>query len=415
MIIRRDYYLGKLIRKKNNGLVKIITGMRRSGKSFLLFNLFKTHLLESGIEKNHIIEVAFDDYANKELRNPDAFYPMVKEQLSDIKNYYLLLDEVQLLGDFEAVLNGLLRISNLDIYVTGSNANFLSKDIITEFRGRGDEIHIFPFSFSELMQVRKDRSAAFREYCTFGGLPPVVLLDSKDDKRSLLGSLYLETYVQDIINRNSIRNDDELKDLISILSSEIGSLANPQRIADTFKSVNHANISPNTISKYIGFLEDSFIISEAQRYDVKGRKYIGTPKKYYFTDMGIRNHIINYRQDEPTHIMENVIYNEILARGYNPDVGVVEIQKREDNGKPSRSQLEIDFICNKASERIYIQSAWMIPDKQKLEQETRPLRMSGDSFKKIILVQNGQDPWYTEDGILVMDVIDFLMDSKALD
>lgn len=412
----RKYYLDKLILKKHNGLIKVITGIRRCGKSYLLFTLFKEHLIECGVTDDHIIEVAFDSFESRKLRDPDILYPYIKEQIRDNEKYYILLDEVQLLGSFEEVLNGLIRISNADVYVTGSNAKFLSKDIITEFRGRGDELHINPLTFSEFMaEYDGDKYDGWNEYILYGGLPPVVNLKTPEQKIELLKNLVSEVYINDIIGRNNIKNPHELDELLNILSSSIGSLTNPKKIADTFKSVKNVNISQNTVKNYLEYLCDAFLISSAYRYDIKGRNYIDTPLKYYFTDIGLRNAKINFRQLEETHTMENMIYNELLSRDFNVDVGVVPLNQKNESGKSIKTNLEIDFVCNKASKRYYIQSAFALPDENKLKQEQNSLLRINDGFKKIIIVKNCPAPYYTENGILMLGLFDFLSDPSAID
>lgn len=416
MEIKRDYYLNKLIAKKHNGLIKVVTGIRRCGKSYLLFSLFKKHLLESGTNKSHIIEIAFDSFENKKFRDPEVLYPYIKEQLVDDKMYYILLDEVQLLGEFESVLNGLMRIDNVDVYVTGSNARFLSRDIITEFRGRGDELHIQPLSFAEFMSVYNgNKYDGWNEYVLYGGLPPVVLLPTSEQKIELLKNLFQETYINDIVGRHSIKNKAEFEELIDILSSGIGSLTNPKKLADTFKSKKNKTISQNTIKSYLDYLCDAFIVSRATRYDIKGRKYIDTPQKYYFSDIGLRNARINFRQIEETHTMENIIYNELVGRGYNVDVGIVTVSQADKNGNCVRKQLEVDFVCNKGSKRYYVQSAFAIPDSEKMKQESNSLLRIDDSFKKVIVVKDAPAPNYTEDGILIIGVYDFLLNENSLD
>lgn len=351
--IKRDYYLEQLVKRKNNGLIKIVTGIRRCGKSFLLRTLFKKHLLESGVCEDHIIEMAFDLFDNIEFRDPQKFYPWAKEQVKDENKYYFLLDEVQLLGEFVSVLNGLADRKNCDVYVTGSNAKFLSRDIATEFGGRGDEIHMYPLSFSEFMTVYDgNRYDGWNEYITFGGIPLVVLAESDEQKITLLNNLFKETYISDIVKRNKIRNIGEMETLLDILSSAIGDLTNPNKLQNTFRSVNKSKITATTITKYIEYLEDAFLIEEARRYDIKGKSYIGTPMKYYFMDLGLRNARINFRQTEVTHSMENVIYNELRMRGYSVDVGNLSIVESGKDGKPVKKQLEVDFICNKGSKNI---------------------------------------------------------------
>lgn len=416
MEIKRDYYLNKLITKKHNGLIKVITGIRRCGKSYLLFTLFKNHLTESGVADDHIIEIPFDSFENKKYRDPEILYPYVKEQIADDGMYYILLDEVQLLGEFESVLNGFMRMKNVDVYVTGSNARFLSKDIITEFRGRGDELHIQPLSFAEFMSVYDgNKYDGWNEYVLYGGLPPVVLLRTAEQKIELLKSLFQETYINDIISRHSVKHRDEFEELINILASAIGSLTNPKKLTDTFKSKKNKVISSNTIKSYLDYLCDAYVVSRATRYDIKGKKYIDTPQKYYFSDVGIRNACINFRQLEENHTMENVIYNELIARNFNVDVGIITATGKDTDGKSVRKQLEVDFVCNKGSKRYYIQSAFSIPDREKMEQESNSLLRIDDSFKKIIVVKDLPAPTYTEDGILVISVYDFLLNSNSLD
>lgn len=416
MEIKRDYYLNKLITKKHNGLIKVITGIRRCGKSYLLFTLFKNHLTESGVADDHIVEIPFDSFENKKYRDPEILYPYVKEQIADDGMYYILLDEVQLLGKFESVLNGFMRMKNVDVYVTGSNARFLSKDIITEFRGRGDELHIQPLSFAEFMSVYDgNKYDGWNEYVLYGGLPPVVLLRTAEQKIELLKSLFQETYINDIISRHSVKHRDEFEELINILASAIGSLTNPKKLTDTFKSKKNKVISSNTIKSYLDYLCDAYVVSRATRYDIKGKKYIDTPQKYYFSDVGIRNACINFRQLEENHTMENIIYNELIARNFNVDVGIITATGKDNDGKSVRKQLEVDFVCNKGSKRYYIQSAFSIPDREKMEQESNSLLRIDDSFKKIIVVKDLPAPTYTEDGILVISVYDFLLNSNSLD
>ena len=416
MEIKRDYYLNKLIAKKHNGLIKVITGIRRCGKSYLLFTLFKNHLTESGVVDDHIIEIPFDSFENKKYRDPEILYPYVKEQIADDGMYYILLDEVQLLDEFESVLNGFMRMKNVDVYVTGSNAHFLSKDIITEFRGRGDELHIQPLSFAEFMSVYDgNKYDGWNEYVLYGGLPPVVLLRTAEQKIELLKSLFQETYINDIISRHSVKHRDEFEELINILASAIGSLTNPKKLTDTFKSKKNKVISSNTIKSYLDYLCDAYVVSRATRYDIKGKKYIDTPQKYYFSDVGIRNACINFRQLEENHTMENVIYNELITRNFNVDVGIITATGKDNDGKSVRKQLEVDFVCNKGSKRYYIQSAFSIPDREKMEQESNSLLRIDDSFKKIIVVKDLPAPTYTEDGILVISVYDFLLNSNSLD
>ena len=416
MEIRRDIYLNKLISKKHNGLIKVVTGMRRCGKSYLLFNLFKEYLVNEGVNENHIIEIAFDSFENRKYRDPEVLFPYLMEKIADNEMYYVLLDEVQMLDDFESVLNSLGRKKNVDVYVTGSNAKFLSKDIITEFRGRGDEVHMYPLTYSEFMSVYDgDKQEGWRDYVLFGGIPLVLGFETADQKSDFLKSLFEETYISDITGRNNIRNKAELEELLNILSSAIGSLTNPSKLFATFKSVKNKTISKETIIKYIDYLKDSFLIDSAIRYDIKGKKYINTPSKYYFTDLGLRNARLNFRQVEETHAMENIIFNELKVRGYNVDVGVVVMNEVDKNGKKIRKQLEVDFVCNKGSKRFYIQSAYALPDKEKMEQEQRSLVNTGDGFKKIIITKDAVAPLYNDEGILVMSVYDFLLNPDSME
>ena len=416
MEIRRDIYLNKLISKKHNGLIKVVTGMRRCGKSYLLFNLFKEYLVNEGVNENHIIEIAFDSFENRKYRDPEVLFPYLMEKIADNEMYYVLLDEVQMLDDFESVLNSLGRKKNVDVYVTGSNAKFLSKDIITEFRGRGDEVHMYPLTYSEFMSVYDgDKQEGWRDYVLFGGIPLVLGFETADQKSDFLKSLFEETYISDITGRNNIRNKAELEELLNILSSAIGSLTNPSKLSATFKSVKNKTISKETIIKYIDYLKDSFLIDSAMRYDIKGKKYINTPSKYYFTDLGLRNARLNFRQVEETHAMENIIFNELKVRGYNVDVGVVVMNEVDKNGKKIRKQLEVDFVCNKGSKRFYIQSAYALPDKEKMEQEQRSLVNTGDGFKKIIITKDAVAPLYNDEGILVMSAYDFLLNPDSME
>ena len=416
MEIRRDIYLNKLISKKHNGLIKVVTGMRRCGKSYLLFNLFKEYLVNEGVNENHIIEIAFDSFENRKYRDPEVLFPYLMEKIADNEMYYVLLDEVQMLDDFESVLNSLGRKKNVDVYVTGSNAKFLSKDIITEFRGRGDEVHMYPLTYSEFMSVYDgDKQEGWRDYVLFGGIPLVLGFETADQKSVFLKSLFEETYISDITGRNNIRNKAELEELLNILSSAIGSLTNPSKLSATFKSVKNKTVSKETIIKYIDYLKDSFLIDSAIRYDIKGKKYINTPSKYYFTDLGLRNARLNFRQVEETHAMENIIFNELKVRGYNVDVGVVVMNEVDKNGKKIRKQLEVDFVCNKGSKRFYIQSAYALPDKEKMAQEQRSLVNTGDGFKKIIITKDAVAPLYNEEGILVMSIYDFLLNPDSME
>lgn len=415
MVIERNKYLQELVSCRHNGLVKIITGMRRCGKSFLLFRLFRRFLEDNGVVNDHIVEMAFDDYAFKEFRNPDKFYAYVKGRIIDDQPYYILLDEVQMLDEFEDVLNGLLHIPNADVYVTGSNAKFLSKDIITEFRGRGYQIHVSPLSFAEFMSVYEgDREDGWNEYLLYGGLPPVVLLKTEEEKVKLLDSLLAETYIIDVVNRNKIKNDSELNDLFKILASGIGGLTNPQRLSNTFQSVKNVSISPATIKKYIECLSDAFLLESCNRYDVKGRKYIGTPLKYYFSDLGIRNALLGFRQQEKTYLMENAVYNELCARGYSVDVGNVEVNTVDEKGTKVRRMLEVDFVCNRGYKRCYIQSALSLPDREKMQQESASLLRINDSFMKYVITGDRIKKYQNDDGIVIMNVLDFLLDEQSV-
>ena len=416
MEIRRDIYLKKLINRMHNGMIKVVTGIRRSGKSYLLFTIFKDYLLSEGVDEDHIISIELDRLENKKYRNPYVIFEHIRFQLIDSKDYYIFLDEVQLLDQFEDVLNSLLHIKNVDVYVTGSNSKFLSKDIITEFRGRGDEVQVYPVSFREYMTVfNGDKYEGWSSYVRFGGLPLTVTMNSDEQRVEYLTRLFEETYIKDIIERNHIEKKQELNDLINVLASGIGSLTNPSKIVATFNSVIQSDISLNTVRSYIEYLEDAFIISEANRYDVKGRKYIGTPLKYYFEDVGLRNARLGFRQVEETHLMENIIYNELRVRGFSVDVGVVMKRKRTKAGVQEKKQLEIDFIANQGSRRYYIQSAFSIPDEEKREQEKASLINVGDSFKKIIIVKDVVKPWHDDDGILTISLYDFLLDEKSLE
>ena len=430
MEIRRDYYLNKLIKRKNNGLIKVITGIRRCGKSYLLNTLFYRHLLESGVDADHIIRFAFDSAddlhligeslvgVEKEKRgaDPEKFMAYVRTKVVDDGMYYLLLDEIQMLDCFEAVLNSYLRKDNMDVFVTGSNARLLSKDIATEFAGRGDEVHMYPLSFAEFMSVYEgDKYMGLSEYMLYGGIPLVVLRDGANDKAAALQNLFREIYIRDIVRRNRVKNIGELEDLLNILSSAIGSLTNPEKLKNTFRTVKKSKITSNTIKKYLDYFEDSFLIESAQRYDIKGKAYIETPKKYYFSDLGLRNARINFRQFEQTHSMENVIYNELRMRGYSVDVGVVPIAEKDRTGKVTRKQLEVDFVCNLGSSRYYIQSLYTLPDEAKRTQEVRPFRKIDDSFKKIIITRDMVPMQYDEYGILTVNIYDFLLDPKCLE
>jgi len=410
MKITRDFYIQKLIDRKNNGMIKIITGLRRCGKSYLLFDLFVDYLLEQGVQENHIIAISLDDRKNIKLRDPDELYRYVSAKIIDSDMYYILLDEIQFVDEFEDVLNGFLHIKNADTYVTGSNARFLSKDIITEFRGRGDQVHLYPLSFSEYMSAYAGTvEDGLRDYMVFGGMPYLFNCKTNSQKREYLNALFSETYLVDIIERNRIKNKAVLDDLLNIISSDIGSLTNPNKLVNTFKTEKKVCVAANTIKEYLDVLEEAFVIDKAYRYDVKGKKYIETPLKYYFTDIGLRNARIGFRQDEETHIMENVIFNEMKIRGYSVDVGNVVISEPNKNGNYVRKNTEVDFVCNDGINRTYIQAALNVASAEKLAQETRSLKAIGDSFEKIIVVKENVVPWRTEDGILVLGIRDFLL------
>lgn len=417
MEVQRNTYLSKVIARMHNGMIKVITGIRRSGKSYLLLTLFRKHLRASGIHDDHILVMEFDRLENRRYRDPYILLDHLKKQIKDEGKYYILLDEVQMLKDFEEVLNSLLREQNLDIYVTGSNSKFLSKDVLTEFRGRGDEIHIFPLSFHEFMQVYDgDVYHGWAEYMMYGGLPLTVTMKSDEQKVQYLMSLFRETYIKDIVERNKIEKQQELEALLNVLASSIGSLTNPTKIEATFKSRMHSSISNNTISKYIGYLKEAFMINEAQRYDVKGRKYIGSPLKYYFEDVGLRNARLDFRQVEETHLMENILYNELRMRGYNVDVGAVSQRYIDKNsGSKLTRHLEIDFVANLGSRRYYIQSAFQLPDAEKVKQEKASLLAMKDSFKKIIIVKDVIKPFQDNDGILTIGLFDFLQNDNSLE
>lgn len=416
-IIKRDRYLERLITHKRNGRVKIVTGIRRCGKSYLLFKLFKQHLIGNGVDQSHIIEIQLEDRSNKELRDPDECLKFIKEQIKDQKQYYLLIDEVQLMSEFEDVLNSCLHIQNLDTYVTGSNSRFLSKDIITEFRGRGDEMYLRPLSFMEYKTTCPNMSfdEAWKEYITYGGLPYCALLSTREEKADYLKRLFDEVFLRDIIERNNIKNDEQLENLLNVISSAVGSLTNPKKLEDTFASTGAGKLSAYTIKQYLDHLCDAYMIEQAERYDIKGKGYISTPYKYYYTDTGLRNARLNFRQLEETHLMENVMYNELCLRGYSVDVGVVEINERQPDGKYVRKQIEVDFVCNKADERVYVQSAFSIPTTEKRLQEERPLVNVGDGFRKVIVTRDNVMRHNDENGILIMSLKEFLMDNGALE
>ena len=416
MDIKRNKYLNDLINRMNNGMIKVVTGIRRCGKSYLLFNIFKNYLLEQGVPASHIIMIELDQRKNKKYRDPDVILDYIESLIEEDGQYYIMLDEVQMLQEFEEVLNSLLHIRNADVYVTGSNSKFLSKDVITEFRGRGDEIHIYPLTFKEFMEAYDgDMYHGWAEYVVYGGLPLTVTMKTEEQKISYLTNLFKETYLRDIIERYHIEKIQELEDLINILASSIGSLTNPPKLEATFKSVIQSTISLNTIRQYIEYLEDAFIINKANRYNVKGRKYIGTPLKYYFEDVGLRNARLGFRQVEETHLMENVIYNELRSRGYSVDVGMVEKRGVNKDGKEYRSQLEIDFVANLGSKRYYIQSAFSMPTEEKRMQEKASLVNINDSFKKIIIVKDIVNVTRDEDGITTMSIYDFLLKENSLE
>lgn len=416
MDIKRDKYLSDLVNRMNNGMIKVVTGIRRCGKSYLIFTIFKNYLKEQGVDEAHIVTIELDQRKDKKYRDPDIILEYIESRITDDEKYYILLDEVQLLKDFEEVLNSLLHIKNIDIYVTGSNSKFLSKDVITEFRGRGDEIHIFPLTFKEFMQAYDgDIYWGWAEYVVYGGLPLTVTMKTEEQKIKYLTNLFEETYLKDIIERHHIEKTQELEDLVNVLASAIGSLTNVPKIEATFRSVIQSNISSNTIRQYIEYLEDAFVINKANRYNVKGRKYIGTPNKYYFEDVGLRNARLGFRQVEETHIMENIIYNELRSRGYSVDVGVVEKRGKNKDGKEERTYLEIDFIANLGSKRYYIQSAFSMPTEEKRDQEKSSLINVGDSYKKIIIVKDVVNVTRDEEGITTMSIYDFLLKENSLE
>ena len=416
MDIKRDKYLNDLVNRMHNGMIKVVTGIRRCGKSYLLFNIFKNYLLEQGVPTSHIIMIELEQSKNKKYRDPDTILDYIESLIEDEEQYYVMLDEVQMLQEFEEVLNSLLHIRNADIYVTGSNSKFLSKDVITEFRGRGDEIHIYPLTFREFMEAYDgDMYRGWAEYVVYGGLPLTVTMKTEEQKINYLTNLFKETYLKDIIERHHIEKKQELEDLVNILASAIGSLTNPPKIEATFKSAIQSTISLNTIRQYIEHLEDAFIINKANRYNVKGRKYIGTPLKYYFEDVGLRNARLGFRQVEETHLMENIIYNELRSRGYSVDVGVVEKRGTDENGKEYKNQLEIDFVANLGSKRYYIQSAFSMPTEEKRIQEKASLVNVHDSFKKIIVVKDVVNVTRDEDGITTMSIYDFLLKENSLE
>ncbi len=410
-VIDRGSYLQKLIDRRENGLIKVITGIRRCGKSFLLDPLFKEYLMKEGVKEDHIIKLDLDERRNHKYLDPDALDEYVRNLIIDDNMYYLLLDEVQKVDDFESVLNGFLHIRNLDVYVTGSNSKFLSSDIITEFRGRGDEIRVFPLSFSEFVSVYKGTfDEAWREYITYGGMPRILYCNNEEEKSNYLKKLFEKTYLSDIIERNKVQRTDVLDAVVNILASSIGSLTNPLKLLNAFISNGVKDISVNTLTKYIDYLTDSFLIEKSERYDIKGKRYIQTPYKYYFSDIGLRNSRLNFRQLEESHIMENILFNELLCRGCNVDVGVVPIREGDD-----RKQVEIDFVCNQFNRRYYIQSTLSLETREKTLQEERPLLHVPDNFKKIIVVKDNIKSWITEEGIAVIGIKEFLLNKNSLD
>lgn len=416
MQIKRDFYLQQLVDGKQNGLIKIVTGIRRCGKSFLLFKLFRQYLLDVGVDSDHIIQIALDDIENANLREPLPLYKCIKANMTDEELYYILLDEVQLVPRFEEVLNSLLRIDNADVYVTGSNSKFLSSDIITEFRGRGDEIHLYPLSLSEYCEgTGLSPAEAWKDYYTYGGLPHTLSLGTEKKKIDYLNNLFESVYLIDILERHRIKNKAEFEELVKIIASGIGAPTNPTKLENTFKSVKKINIDSVTISRYLGYMQDAFLIEKAERYDVKGKKHIGSLAKYYFTDIGLRNAILGLRQQEENHIMENIIYNELRRRGCKVDVGMVEQRFVDNDGKWQRKQLEVDFVVNEGNQRYYIQSALALPDEEKRKQEMGSLLRINDSFKKIIIVKDDIKPWRDENGILTMGLLDFLMNADSLE
>ena len=409
--INRDIYLNKLINRKENGMIKIITGIRRSGKSYLLDPIFKDYLISSGISESHIIKLDLEERKNKKYLNPDMLDSYIRSLIVDKDMYYIILDEIQKVEDFESVLNGFLHIENADVYVTGSNSKFLSSDIITEFRGRGDEVRVYPLSFKEFTFAYKGtQEEAWNEYLVYGGMPYILTKKTDEEKSSYLNNLFETSYLKDIIERNNIERVDVLNILVNILSSSVGSLTNPTKLANTFSSNKIKDANVQTLTTYINYLLDSFLINKVERYDIKGKKYISTPSKYYFTDIGLRNVRINFRQLEENHLMENIIYNELLIRGYNVDVGIVELRE-----KNKRKQLEVDFVCNLGNKRYYVQSALNLETREKTIQEERPLMNINDNFKKIIVVKDNIKHWYTEEGILIIGIQEFLLNQNSLD
>ena len=415
MEIKRDMYLKKMIRKKKNGLIKVVTGVRRCGKSYLLFHLFHKHLLEEGVPEDHIIEIALDDRRNRALRDPDAMLRYIEARMQDADTYYIILDEVQYMDEFEDVLNSLLHIPNADVYVTGSNSKFLSSDVITEFRGRGDEIHVYPLSFREYASVYPGTpDEAWDDYVVYGGLPLILSMEAPEDKAEYLTTLFQKVYLSDIVERHNVRSKAELDELVDVLASSTGSYTSLSKLMKTFKSVKNKTLSDKTIKNYIDFLMDSFLISKATRYDIKGKKYIGSPAKYYFEDVGLRNARLGFRQVEENHLMENIIYNELRIRGYHVDVGVVEHYSANSAGKREKRQLEVDFVATLGSDKCYIQSAFAMPSSDKAEQERRSLLSISDSFRKIIVVSRDQKVRRDENGIATIGIQKFLLDENSL-
>lgn len=415
MRIERNTYLNQLIESQNNGLIKIITGIRRCGKSYLLFNIFYDYLISKGIDNEHIIKIALDDILNEEYKDPRRLLLYIKGSIKDSNNYYVFIDEVQMMDNFIGALNSLLRIENVDVYVTGSNSKFLSSDIATEFRGRGDIIHIYPLSFKEFFSVYDgDINKAWKEYSTFGGLPLIKNIESEQKKINYLNNLYNTVYIKDLIERNNIKKVFELEKLIKVISSSIGAPCNPNKLSNTFKTVENVKLNPETIGFYLSYLQDSYLIEKSNRYDIKGKKYIGSLSKYYFTDIGLRNAILEFRQQEESHIMENVIYNELRIKGFLVDVGMVEHRTSNKENQTIRNHYEVDFVANLGSKRYYIQSALTLPDKEKILQETNSLRHIHDGFKKIIITKDDIHPWHNEEGILFIGLFDFLTKDDCL-
>ena len=415
MRIERTAYLNQLIESQNNGLIKIITGIRRCGKSYLLFNIFYDYLISKGIDNKHIIKIALDDILNEEYKDPRKLLLYIKESIKDSDNYYIFIDEVQMMDNFIGALNSLLRIENVDVYVTGSNSKFLSSDIATEFRGRGDVIHIYPLSFKEFFSVYdEDINKAWKEYSTYGGLPLIKNIESEQKKISYLNNLYNTVYIKDLIERNNIKKVFEFEKLVKVIASSIGAPCNPNKLSNTFKTVENVKLNPETIGFYLSYLQDSYLIEKSNRYDIKGKKYIGSLSKYYFTDIGLRNSILEFRQQEESHIMENVIYNELRIKGFLVDVGMVEHRTSNKENQTIRNHYEVDFVANLGSKRYYIQSALTLPDKEKIMQETNSLRQIHDGFKKIIITKDDIHPWHNEDGILFIGLFDFLTKDDCL-